>query len=87
MPGSEPVATGGRRRAALRIAAAVIAAAVILTIALIAGRTPAGQGRATAPTTGSAAPRAPAAPGLPVANGVRLTGFVVDGAGLPVPGA
>src|SRR5260221_4251941 len=55
----------------------------------LAGHHRAPPPRATAPKDGHAAIHAPIGPHVPNSGkpGVRLTGFVVDGAGLPVAGA
>ncbi|MBL0213172.1 MAG: carboxypeptidase regulatory-like domain-containing protein [Myxococcales bacterium] len=94
---SAPPATGSgtavRSRRGVRIAVlAGVAVLVIVGAVLVA------KGRHRAATAvvaddkhdgGGAAIRAPEGPGLPglPATGVRLTGFVIDGAGLPVAGA
>ena len=90
---SEPSAAGaGGRRGRGRIGAliAVGAAVVIAVIALaVARRPPPSTPTGPAKPPGGAAIRAPEGPQLPgaPATGVRLTGSVVDGAGLPVAGA
>ena len=75
------------RRAWLAVAAGVVA--LVVAAAIVFGRrshAPVQVGAGRQP--GGAAIRAPEGPQLPGAatTGVRLTGFVVDGAGLPVAG-
>ena len=93
---TEPAAAGParssvrRRRvrlAALAGIAAVVAAAVLVIALRPHGLRPSGPGARR--DGGAAAFRAPEGPQLPgtATSGVRLTGFVVDGAGLPVAGA
>ena len=78
-----------RRRALVLGGAAVIVAIGVLVLVLATRRThrPATV-TAGRDGGGSAALRAPEGPHVPVViTGVHLTGFVVDGAGLPVAGA
>jgi hypothetical protein len=85
---ADPPARRGRRRLAALIA--IGAAVAIAVVAFAVGkRPPASSSKAPVGSQGGAAIRAPAGPQLPGAatTGVRLTGVVVDGAGLPVAGA
>lgn len=89
--GAAPVAVVARpawqRRAGIAGALGGVAVAVVL---VLAGRSHRADLRAPAAgSTSKAAIRAPEGPALASAGetGVRLTGFVVDGAGLPVAGA
>jgi carboxypeptidase family protein len=90
-PTSEPSRSTVRHRRVRLAAAAGIAAVVATAVLVLALRPhaarPAGPGARR--DGGAAAFRAPEGPQLAVAStsGVRLTGFVVDGAGLPVAGA
>ena len=89
--GSGGAAAGGLRRSRTRLAVAVglvaIAAVAVLAIARHPRALPVGGPGPR--RDGGAAIRAPEVPQLATsgAPGVRLTGFVVDGAGLPVAGA
>jgi hypothetical protein len=82
-------AARGRRRAAALIALAAGAAVVIAVVVLVAGKRPPMASSREPATMGSAMSRPSSGPQLPgaAATGVRLTGAVVDGAGLPVSGA
>src|SRR5690242_16132189 len=77
-----------RRRIAVLAGAAAVLLAAVLVIALRGGR---GSMHASVAKKdgGTAAVRAPAGPHIPaaLAGGTKLTGFVVDGAGVPVAGA
>ena len=87
-PAPEPDLRGRRRRIALlSVLAGLVASALLIVVGKTTHRT--GVTKHDAGSGGSAAIRAPAAPQVPGedALGVRLTGFVVDGAGLPVAGA
>lgn len=69
-----------------------VAIVVILAVIVIVARSRRHRDPSAPPETpgsGGAAISAPAGPALPAApvTGVRLTGFVIDGAGLPVAGA
>ncbi len=75
----------------LPILGAIAIVVILAVVVLVArGRRPRDPGSAPEPTGSGAAPiSAPGGPSLPGAptSGVRLTGFVIDGAGLPVVGA
>jgi hypothetical protein len=79
------------RNRRIRIAAliAIAACTTAIAIGVALPRHPSGPAAATPGAPGGAALRAPETPSLPAASdpGARLTGFVVDGAGLPVAGA
>ncbi|MCX5745624.1 MAG: carboxypeptidase regulatory-like domain-containing protein, partial [Proteobacteria bacterium] len=78
-----------RRRVVVLGVIGVIVVAVALALGLH-GRGASGGGSRDAATAGGAAihaPAGPTVPSIPGATGVHLTGFVVDGAGLPVAGA
>ena len=86
-PDPAPAPTPGSTRR-VAIVVGVIALAIVGSILAITRH----GHRATIATPGhgdggAAAIHAPEAPRLPIPNGVRLTGFVVDGANLPVAGA
>ena len=78
-----------RRRRWLALGGAAVGAAIVVLAIVVATRRHAHAPEdPNVPLAGGAALRAPALPTLPgQATGVRLTGFVVDGAGLPVAGA
>jgi uncharacterized GH25 family protein len=84
----EPRASSARRRR-MRLAAAIGVVAVLAAAVLVIAKRPPAARPAEPGARGRAAIRAPEGPQLPgtSATGVRLTGFVVDGAGLPVAGA
>jgi protocatechuate 3,4-dioxygenase beta subunit len=75
-----------RRNVALGALAIAVAAALVVILATRRGPQHAAVAKHDA---GGAAVRAPEAPHVPaqLAGGTKLTGFVVDGAGLPVAGA
>src|SRR3569623_1498900 len=77
-----------RRRMVLLGAGAAVVVALVLGVALRGHRRAAGTAPVVKKDTGAAI-RAPEAPHIPaaLAGGTKLTGFVVDGAGLPVTGA
>src|SRR3569623_1044013 len=77
-----------RRRRALLGAGAAVVVALVLVFALRGHRRAGGTAPVVKKDTGAAI-RAPEAPHIPAARagGTKLTGFVVDGAGLPVTGA
>jgi hypothetical protein len=84
------IATSSRGRRAAIVAAAGLSALICVAVLAIARRPHTRpSGSASGSPTGAAAIRAPEGPALPggAPTGVRLTGFVVDGAGLPVAGA
>jgi len=70
-------------------AGAAVVAALVLVVVLHGHHSRGGTAPVVAKKDGGAAVRAPAAPVIPaeLKGGTKLTGFVVDGAGLPVSGA
>lgn len=92
--GGTAVARGGRR--VLRtVGLGALALVIVVTVGYLAnrdrrpGQGGSGSDDGSSTKNGSAAIRAPEGPTLPpaAAGGVRLTGFVMDGAGLPVAAA
>ncbi len=78
-----------RRRIVILAAGAAVVAALVLVVLLRGHHVRGGTAPTVAKKDGGAAVRAPAAPAIPaeLKGGTKLTGFVVDGAGLPVANA